>query len=82
MVSMRVSYHSLTLPVKSGAADAVRLAVRVDAAKRRRLAAVAAGVRRELGLAVPIRFDVVLVELMAGERPRVRHLQGAFDAPW
>ena len=72
----------VVIEVKSGAADADALAVRVDAAKRRRLAVIAVGVRSELNLSLPIRFDVVLVELVAGRRPRIRLLEGAFDSPW
>ncbi len=55
--------------------------LRVDHHKQRRLTALAAQVVRRYGLhGLPIRFDVVAVNLPPGADPVIRHYQAAFDS--
>ena len=69
--------------VKSGASDAVAPEHHVNAAKQRKLTALAAELaRRRRFSARPMRFDVVAVVLPPHDRKRevVRHHVGAFEA--
>jgi len=70
----------VVVEVKSGDADRWKLSERVDGGKRRRLQVMAGWIPLITGRSLPIRFDVVLVELRAGRPARIRHLPGAFDA--
>ena len=66
--------------VKAGVAGRVPPEAHVDAAKRRKLAAVAAQVVRQRGWARrPIRFDVIAVVFEDDGPPTVRHHVGAFE---
>ncbi len=55
--------------------------LRVDHHKQRRLTALAAQIVRRYKLQnQPIRFDVVGVNLPAGEKPQLRHYEAAFES--
>ncbi len=79
MLAMAPGGRSLVVvEVKSGRGCFERLAGRIDRAKQRRIAVVAADVMEgRPGLA--IRFDVVLVQFDEVGRWRIRHLPSAFD---
>lgn len=71
----------VVVEVKTGAGGPMLPEVRVGAAKQRKLTALAVGlVRRHKLEGRPIRFDVVGVTLKAGEKPVVRHYEGAFES--
>lgn len=68
--------------VKTAEAGSAMPELRVDAAKQRRLAALAAqAARRHKLTGERLRFDVLAVTL-AGDDPTVRHIQGAFESPY
>ncbi len=65
--------------VKSGTVDGpYPLAHKVNQEKRRQIRKGARNWIRILGHAVPHRFDIVEVELRAGQRPQVNHIESAF----
>ncbi|XAM01330.1 YraN family protein [Phycisphaeraceae bacterium D3-23] len=56
---------------------------RVGPKKQRKLTALAYKLKQQHKLdGLGIRFDVVGVDLRDGERPEVRHYEGAFEAAW
>jgi len=70
----------VVVEVKAGVGDIWTLSGRIGPGKRRRLRAVAAMIHRATECPLPIRFDVVLVQLGPGRSVRIHHLPGAFEA--
>ena len=70
----------VVVEVKAGGAGLWTLSGRIGPVKRRRLRAAAAMIHRTTGCPLPIRFDVVLVQLGPGRSVRIHHLPGAFEA--
>lgn len=74
----------VVVEVKSGAAlseDSPRPEVHVNAAKQRKLVALACQIARQGKLTErPIRFDVVAVQWMPDGQVEIRHHPGAFEA--
>lgn len=77
--------YAVLVEVKSSEnrSSAVAPEHRVGAAKQRKLTSLAYKLKQQHNLdGLGIRFDVVGVDLRDGQKPEVRHYEGAFEAAW
>ncbi|MFP4143802.1 MAG: YraN family protein [Phycisphaeraceae bacterium] len=73
----------VVVEVKTGQGGPLPPEIRVGRAKQRKLAQLAAQIQRRRSLPnLPIRFDVVGVDLPEGAKPTIRHHVGAFESPF